>query len=207
MGIVMVVAILVAIGLTRSRSPVLYLGAATIVTLLLSTLTRTYIYLALGGPAVILAYFFLPGAQGVGLAVANIFATNVGENQYGSSIAMRLEQLAVATRYFLQSPIIGNGMDATRSLVASGFEPGLYNSESLVYSVMINQGVLGFLAYGFLFASAVWLATKSIPARNARAITIGLVAGYIIFVFSTGVMETLSFFFPCIRRSFSDGNR
>jgi hypothetical protein len=194
LGIAAALAIAAAVMFTKSRSPLILLGVAVICTVMLSTLWRTYIYLVFGSVACVLAFLFIPEVQSSALSVANIFVSSIGEDQKGSSLDMRTLQMEVAKKYLFVSPLFGNGMDATENIVASGTEPNLFDSESLLYSLMIDQGFFGILSYLVFFSWIFILTLTNIKDRNSWAVFSGLIIGYITFVIATGVMETLSLF-------------
>lgn len=193
-GILCAIFIIVAIMLTKSRSPLILLGVASIFTVLTSSVVTSYLYIMIGSFLLTLSYFIIPGVSDVVLSVINIFDPSAGESQHGSSLEMRQLQMAVALKYFLTSPFAGNGLEATRNIVASGTEPDLYNSESLLFSVLINQGLVGLMVYIFLFGSLFVKVAQCIPGKNTRAVINGTICGYLVFVLATGVMETLALF-------------
>lgn len=194
LGIAAGIAILAAVMFTRSRSPLILLGVAVILMLLLSTLWRTYLYIMFGSLAAVLAFLLIPQVQTSALSVANIFVTSMGQDQKGSSLDMRVKQWSISSKYFATSPVFGNGLDATENIVASKNEPDLFDAESIIYVVMIDQGLLGILAYLTFFIWTFAIGFKYILSRNDWAIYSGLVIGYLVFVMSTGVMETMPIF-------------
>jgi hypothetical protein len=193
-GVLCATFIIFAMMLTKSRSPIILLGIAGIYTVFTSSVVTSYIYIMIGSFLLALSYFFIPGVSDIVLSVVNIFIPSVGEAQHGSSLEMRQLQMAVALKYFLASPFAGNGLEATRNIVASGTEPDLYNSESLLFSVLINQGLVGLIVYIFLFIFLFVKVVKGVPGKNIRAVINGIVCGYLVFVLATGVMETLAIF-------------
>lgn len=193
-GIILVLCIVVAVMLAKSRSPLIILAVAGLYTVMMSSFITSYIYIVTGAVLLSAAYFFIPGVEYAVLSIINIFDSSAGEAQHGSSLEMRQLQLAAAVRNFLDSPFAGNGLEATRNIISAGSEPDLYNSESLLFSVLINQGLLGLVAYIILFASLFVAILRSLPSKNTRAIMNGTVLAYLVFVLATGVMETMSLF-------------
>jgi uncharacterized membrane protein len=133
-------------------------------------------------------------------SVVNIFNPNVGEDMKGSDLAMRGGQLAVATRYFFDSPIWGLGLDATRNIVSSGKEPDLYNSESIIFRLLIDQGALGIMSYALFFLVLYKKTAQHISSIASRRLYLGTIVGYVIFIISTGFVDTLqnTLFMLCI---------
>lgn len=150
--------------------------------------------------SIIIAVIFLIAFSASGifrekvLSVANIFDSEIGTEQNGSDLAMRASQLMVSTKYFMESPIVGAGLDATRNIVASGAEPDLYNSESLVFRLMIEQGGLGFISYGVFFVLLYSKTAKLIENKSSKKLYLGLIIGYVVFSVATGIMDTLQNF-------------
>lgn len=133
-------------------------------------------------------------------SIVNIFNPEVGEDMKGSDLAMRGGQLSVATRYFFESPIWGMGLDATRNIISSGKEPDLYNSESIIFRLLIDQGSLGIISYALFFIVAYRKTSQHMSNIASRRMYLGTMIGYIIFIISTGFVDTLqnTVFMLCI---------
>jgi hypothetical protein len=125
------------------------------------------------------------------LSVANIFDSNFGEDMNGSDLAMRGAQFAASARHFFSSPLVGGGLDATRNIVSSGLDPDLFNTESIVFRLMIDQGSLGLISYTAFFFLLYIKVARTIRQRSARRMYLGMVIGYITFTISTGLIDTL----------------
>jgi O-antigen ligase len=125
------------------------------------------------------------------LSVANIFDSNVGEDMNGSDLAMRGAQFAASARHFFSSPLVGGGLDATRNIVSSGLDPDLFNTESIVFRLMIDQGSLGLISYTAFFFLLYTKVARTIRQQPARRMYLGMVIGYITFTISTGLIDTL----------------
>lgn len=104
---------------------------------------------------------------------------------------MRQEQFSVSLKYMSQSPIWGGGLEYSRNIVMSKTEPGLYDTESIIFKLMIDQGILGFASYLIFFFLLYWVVARVTPSRPARMMYLGFVVSYIVFVISTGTMDTL----------------
>lgn len=126
-------------------------------------------------------------------SIINIFIPTVGEDMKGSTIDMRIGQLKVAFTYMMQNPIWGNGIGFTRSLVEGKVEPGLYDSESAIFPIMIDQGMIGVLSFIILFFSIAY--SFRYKFNNELRWTVwGIIGGYIAFILATGFLYTLPFF-------------
>lgn len=73
----------------------------------------------------------------------------------GSSVTMRSEQLAASFQIFWESPLIGHGYDATDYYIEEkGWRDELRGGESIWFRLLIDRGLLGIIAYLFLFFEA-----------------------------------------------------
>lgn len=181
--------------LTNSRSPLLFLLIPAFFVFIQFRLKAQIgilaAFLVLGFSAFISVDIFRERI----LSILNIFIPSIGNDMYGSTIDMRLDQMSVAYRYFISNPLFGNGPNTARGLVESGAEPLLFNTESLLFVLMIDYGLLGLIAYMVLFWS-LWrsIFRCKVKPKYLKWIPLGMLAGYIVFVFITGVMGTLQLF-------------
>lgn len=76
----------------------------------------------------------------------------------GSSVEQRSLQFLVAYHYWMNAPIIGNGLDFTNLLVAK--DVGLLGAESIIFRLLIDRGIVGFLSFVFLYAYSCWVLHK-----------------------------------------------
>lgn len=72
----------------------------------------------------------------------------------GSNTDMRSNQYEISLAYLNESFWFGNGISYTFN-VAKMFDKELYGAESAWFPLMIDQGMLGCLAYGLLYISAL----------------------------------------------------
>jgi hypothetical protein len=87
----------------------------------------------------------------------------IGENNSklgSSSLEMRYRQLIGTFVYFAQSPIVGNGYDYISNELGWKSQTNLDNDllgfESIIFQIMIEQGIVGLLAF-FVFCSSIIL--------------------------------------------------
>lgn len=121
-----------------------------------------------------------------------IFFPDMGENMNGSTLNMRTLQFYVSLKYFLQSPLFGNGLEFSRYLISSQVETELYNSESLFFVLMINFGLVGILGYSHFFYAIYNLKKQIVGLNRAHSsLFFSLILGYLVFVIATGLLETL----------------
>ena len=181
--------------LSNSRSPLIFVLAACIpLFLALSPVNKVY-YSFAASILFSIFFFYSEYVRSKIYSVVNIFIPHVGESMSGSTIDMRVGQFNVALSYFADSPYWGNGLGFTREIVSSGAEPELYDSESALFPIMIDQGLIGVLGY-FLFFLLIALSFKFRGANSPliRSVPVGLILGYLVFSLATGFMYTLPFF-------------
>lgn len=77
------------------------------------------------------------------------------EEAGGSSVEQRSLQFLVAYRYWVEAPIIGNGLDFTNYLVAQ--DVGLLGAESIIFRLLIDRGVVGLVSFFFLYGYSCWV--------------------------------------------------
>lgn len=143
--------------------------------------------------AFVLAFNFSDYFKSKVYSVLNIFMPTVGEDMKGSTIDMRISQMKVAFNCMMHNPIWGNGIGFTRYLVESKAEPELYNSESAIFPIMIDQGIIGILAYIILFGVIIYSFNYKVNNRLKWTV-FGIVGGYVSFILATGFLYTLPFF-------------
>jgi len=81
----------------------------------------------------------------------------------GSSLLIRLNQLDIAVSYWLQSPWFGHGRNFTWE-VAIPNDPGLLGAESIVFTQLIDHGMVGLVSFYLIgICLAVWCYQYSGP--------------------------------------------
>lgn len=125
--------------------------------------------------------------------VLSVFSQTDAASQTGSSLQMRLGQILVAWKFFSQAPIFGGGVSQTRSILSSGAYPDFYGAESAIFQWAIDLGILGLLAFSALFIQT-FAVVRRLRNRFSRALVYGMTTGYLVFIVSTGVLETMQFF-------------
>ncbi len=114
----------------------------------------------------------------------------------GSSVSMRLNQLE-GTFDIISGPKIffGNGAGWVRKYMEkNGKHPVLLGFESLLFSGLVQYGVLGFLLiYGGLFISMVYVNQKLNAGNENRHLINALVLSYVVYAFLTGAFSFSTF--------------
>ena len=77
----------------------------------------------------------------------------------GSSTEMRTTQFEIALFFLLQSFWFGNGLSYTWNYAQTNFKE-LYGAESLWLPIMIDQGIVGILAYIFFIVNCIYYVYK-----------------------------------------------
>lgn len=76
------------------------------------------------------------------------------EKVNGSNSDMRENQFNISLYYMLQSPIVGNGISYTFNTVKL-WDKDINGAESIWFTTMINQGILGIIAVALYFLSLI----------------------------------------------------
>ncbi|OKP29582.1 O-antigen ligase family protein [Serratia fonticola] len=189
--IIITVVIMLSVLLTNSRSPLIFFGIAVLIFATMQGLAKSLKSIIVLLMIFVITFSVSDVFRDKVYSVVNIFNPEVGQDMNGSDLAMRGGQLAVSMKYLLISPVWGNGLDATRNIVSSEQEEDLYNSESILFRLMIDQGGLGLIAYSLFFIALYKKVALYISNASARKMYLGFIVGYIIFTISTGIMDTL----------------
>ncbi|AXF05537.1 O-antigen ligase family protein [Paraburkholderia hospita] len=139
--------------------------------------------------------------------VSSVASDSSTSSQNGSSLQMRAGQLLVAWKFFTNAPIFGGGVSATRSIIASGAYPDFYNAESALFQWAIDLGIVGLAAYSALFIQVFRTSGRLMQTRFSRAVLYATIAGYVVFVLATGVLETMQLFLTIIVLLFIAGGK
>ena len=114
----------------------------------------------------------------------------------GSSVSMRLNQLE-GTFDIISGPriLFGNGAGWIRKYMEkNGKHPVLLGFESLLFSGLVQYGVLGFLLmYGGLFGSMVYVNERLNGKRDDRYLVNAYVLSYVVYAFLTGAYDFSAF--------------
>ncbi len=88
--------------------------------------------------------------------INEIFGSIVNSNNanIGSSTDMRDTQFTICTYYFLQSPIVGNGISYIWE-TALAYDKEILGAESMWLPIMVDQGTLGIIATIVIYLSMV----------------------------------------------------
>lgn len=186
--------LLVGIVATSSRTPLVFV-LFSMLTFITFARTRDKVIVVQIG-VVICALASVVGLQYIEKVMnfaLSVFSQTDTASQTGSSLEMRIGQALIAYRFFSDAPFFGGGVSMTRSILSSGAYPDFYGAESAIFQWAIDMGTFGLIAFCALFAK-IFATARRLADRSARAVVYGMTAGYIVFVISTGVLETMQFF-------------
>lgn len=131
-----------------------------------------------------------------------------GTSVQGSSLEMRQIQLFESYMIFQKSPATGNGLryinenlgweDRKYGRIDTG---GLGGFESFLFELLIEQGIVGLAGHLLLFITlAVFHLKNMIRIKDKKAkcfilMHLSLIAGYMLFIFGTGELNSMPLFF------------
>lgn len=121
-----------------------------------------------------------------------------GENSTGSSADMRFVQLSASVHWFLQSPIVGNGFHFVENYQGySSKIEDVMGSESVLFSILINSGIIGFIYWTFLFYIIFRCFFRYLEDIHSK-LGISIYISFIVFIFLTGIQGSMFLTFPFI---------
>lgn len=142
------------------------------------------------------AYATIPAFQKTMDNTMDVFVTG-GEEAGGSSIDMRLVQLAGAYGYFMQSPIIGNGYEYINKELGWGernsalLDSDMYGFESVVFELMIEQGIIGLLYHLVLLFGLIRYFSRNLKNNKVLAsLGLSIVSLFFLFAVGTGALRS-----------------
>lgn len=104
--------------------------------------------------AVVVAFFAYPFITKYSSNITSVVDTSQKAQIQGSSVEMRKEQLAASWTLFERSPIVGNGYQSIKFFLSEkggGWGGLLRGTESIWFKLLIERGILGILAYLYMF--------------------------------------------------------
>lgn len=122
--------------------------------------------------------------------ISTIYGSFVDTNAVsGSNTDMRTIQYEISLFYFLQSPLIGNGLSYTWNVALVEY-PELYGAESVWFPYMIDQGLLGCIAWlSFSICALIYL------SKNGMASYGWVILGWVVFSTLSSIPGITDLFF------------
>lgn len=116
-----------------------------------------------------------------------------GDNYVGSSTSMRWGQMDVAMKLFWEHPFLGHGINYF--VENCGFGAGkivyedLWGMESIIFELLIENGLLGLLAFLIFFLSLIWYLLKAKHVNKYLSILgLSYILLFLTFSIATGVL-------------------
>ena len=151
--------------------------------------------------------YIILGGKGTYLynMIISIFDSN-NLNMGGSSVDLRMNQLAAATELFSRSPITGNGPQYLSSLSeGSELRSAMLGSESYIFKLLIENGIIGLATNLYFFIGVFRIANKDhvrLKANMLKCIT----GAFLLFSISTGTQGAWYVFLPILAYSLTKNN-
>lgn len=180
--------------LCASRTVLLACLVSLLVYLLLNYSLNRLVKLSLMGLVFLfLAYIFIPA---VSQSLDNTLSIFSNDDQVaGSSLSMRESQMLGTLKYFSQNPILGNGYGYINKELGWGdrdnasLDDDMKGFESIVFQLLIEQGLLGLITKILLIISLYYFFFKNIKEhKSLAAFGISLVTYFLIFTVGTGAL-------------------
>ena len=99
----------------------------------------------------------------------------------GSSAEMRKSQFQAAYNYYIKHPLFGNGIGAVD--IATQKNAQLLGAESCIFTIMIDRGLFGFVAYAFLNIQMFYYLLRTRRYRFLIFIPLGVLIGKVTSLF------------------------
>jgi hypothetical protein len=136
------------------------------------------------------SYFLIPMVQ---TSINNLLdLLTTGGSQGGSSIQMRILQLLSAIKIFLESPILGHGLNYINRILGWGTETytsteDLAGFESIIYQVMIEKGIVGIISIYLIIRNIiVYFRKMNKIDKNISALGISITVAFLTYAIATG---------------------
>ena len=191
-----VVLLFVLVGLI---SCIFFCGIGTLIAVLFITIViylllkknfKAFLYASILG---VIGYFIIiqiPALSETILSMTDRSGSEIG----GSSIDMRLEQLDAAFDEVRNCMAFGKGYGYNSYYWSvHGTHPRLYSFESLVFVILCNYGVVGFLIWGIMFYKILQF-SKQMREKSLGLFIILLITYYISFTCITGEYGYMKYF-------------
>ena len=172
------------------RTPIAALFITIAVYLLQKKNFKTFLYASMIG---VIGYFIIiqfPALSETILSMTDSDGSDVG----GSSIEMRLEQLDAAFSEVQDCMAFGKGYGYNSYYWSiHGTHPRLYSFESLVFVILCNYGLVGFLICGIMFYK-IFRISKQMREKSLGLFIMLLITYYISFTCITGEYGYMKYF-------------
>ena len=172
------------------RTPIAALFITIAVYLLLKKDFKAFLYVSVLG---VIGYFIIiqfPALSETILSMTDHNSSEVG----GPSIEMRLEQLDAAFDEVRNCMVFGKGYGYNSYYWSiHGTHPRLYSFESIVFVILCNYGLVGFLIWGVMFYK-MFKFSKQTQEKSLKLFIMLLITYYISFTCITGEYGYMKYF-------------
>lgn len=172
------------------RTPIASLFITIFAYLLLKRNIKAFIYTFAISIATYFVIIQIPSLSGTISSMVDSSSSNVG----GSSIDMRLSQLDAAFDEVHDCIIFGKGYGYSGYYWSvHGSHPRLYSFESLIFVILCNNGIVGFVIWGVMIYKIV-KCSKHIGAKLSNIYIIMLMIYYLLYTCITGEYGYMKYF-------------
>lgn len=187
--------ILLAVFYTNSRTPLIQIFIGLFIIWLFSGLFKKIITSYVVAVAlVVLSLFYQDYVFDFLSKFSSFVNLDVGDENAGSTLGMRLLQFGLVYILWLDNPVFGSGISHLSNIVESGAVEDLYNLESALFVWLLSLGLVGLIFYIVLFVNLLRWARHVMKNNFEFSLYFALFIGYIFFIMSTGVMDTMQYF-------------
>lgn len=185
-----ILALISCIFISGIRTPIAALFITIAAYLLLNRRVKILFYSLLIG---IVAYYIIIQIPALSFTILSIIdkdSSDVG----GSSLDMRLEQFEAAIHEVRYNPLFGKGFSYTDYYWETyGSHPKLLSFESLIYVILCNYGIIGFIIWGLMFYKT-YKYSQTVALKTTSTYILLLMTYYISYACITGEYGYIKYF-------------
>lgn len=160
--LLLIALLLVGVILSNSKTPLLGLFVLLFAYYRFSDIFRPWVWIPVILALVLIANYVPEYLNNI----FSLFDEELAEEGGGSSVVMRNSQWSYILKMFEMSPLIGNGIASAQyfSNNVAGFE-GILGAESIWFTMLADQGILGCIAYIYMFICIYNFCKKDVPSK------------------------------------------
>lgn len=195
----LIVAFMGLIGCILSGSRTILLGAILLYSFLYAKVFNSRKIIEIGGAFVVISLILIPLIGSITNSLemlADLIITGSGKNASGSSVELRIDQLMASLGLFSNNIIFGNGPSFLLKLNDYNLLHRLQGVESLIFSLLIKNGITGIVCTFVLFKTLYKQFDKGDRLINYLGKT--TITFFLFFAVCTGVQGAWMLFIPMI---------
>lgn len=108
--------------------------------------------------------------------IVALFDNKVADDGGGSTNIMRMRQFEIGLELFSRNPLLGNGIGSIAAFMKNITYAELYGSESSWLKILIERGILGCIAYLYLYVVLFRKMKEYLTIRETTYFLLGLIA-------------------------------